>query len=126
MNLEDVARGLGFTKIERSGNDIIRWERVERYLNDLGFAPTSGRNRFIPENIFYRLAMKAKNAAAEAFQAKVADDGVRGHLPPGQKFCKVFTLGHRRGARLASYFVSRAIQTIGNKCWLLNRQKQMI
>lgn len=74
LNLEDVARGLGFTKIERSGNDIIRWERVERYLNDLGFAPTSGRNRFIPENIFYRLAMKAKNAAAEAFQAKVADE----------------------------------------------------
>ena len=29
---------------------------------------------FIPENIFYRLAMKAKNEVAEKFQAKVADE----------------------------------------------------
>ena len=29
---------------------------------------------FIPENMFYRLAMKASNAAAEKFQAKVADE----------------------------------------------------
>lgn len=29
---------------------------------------------FIPENIFYRLAMKAKNETAEKFQAKVADE----------------------------------------------------
>ena len=29
---------------------------------------------FIPENIFYRLAMKAKNETAERFQAKVADE----------------------------------------------------
>lgn len=33
-----------------------------------------GKEDFIPENIFYRLAMKAKNEAAEAFQAKVADE----------------------------------------------------
>lgn len=29
---------------------------------------------YIPENIFYRLCMKAKNEVAEAFQAKVADE----------------------------------------------------
>ena len=29
---------------------------------------------YIPENIFYRLAMKAKNETAETFQAKVADE----------------------------------------------------
>ena len=29
---------------------------------------------FIPENIFYRLAMKAKNEVAEKFQALVADE----------------------------------------------------
>lgn len=72
LKLEDVARGLGFTQIAKSGNESVRWERVNKYLSEFGI-PTSG-DGFIPENIFYRLAMKAKNATAEAFQAKVADE----------------------------------------------------
>lgn len=73
LKLEAVARGLGFTRVATSGNEVVRWERVEGYLKELG-VPTSGHDGFIPENIFYRLAMKAKNAAAEAFQAKIADE----------------------------------------------------
>lgn len=73
LKLETVARGLGFTRIADSGNEVVRWERVEKYLAELG-VPTCGHDDFIPENIFYRLAMKAKNAAAEAFQAKIADE----------------------------------------------------
>ena len=73
LKLETVARGLGFTRIAASGNEVVRWERVEGYLKELG-VPTCGHDSFIPENIFYRLAMKAKNAAAEAFQAKIADE----------------------------------------------------
>lgn len=73
LKLETVARGLGFTHVERSGNECVRWDRVNKYLAELG-APTSGCNDFIPENIFYRLAMKAKNEAAERFQAKIADE----------------------------------------------------
>ena len=73
LKLETVARGLGFARIADSGNEVIRWERVEGYLRDLG-VPTCGHDDFIPENIFYRLAMKAKNEAAEAFQAKIADE----------------------------------------------------
>lgn len=73
LKLETVARGLGFTRIAASGNEVVRWERVEDYLRDLN-VPTCGHDGFIPENIFYRLAMKAKNEAAEAFQAKVADE----------------------------------------------------
>lgn len=68
-----MARGLGFTRIAASGNEVIRWERVDGYLGDLG-VPTCGHDDFIPENIFYRLAMKAKNETAERFQAKVADE----------------------------------------------------
>ena len=30
--------------------------------------------KYIPENIFYRLAMKAKNETAERFQAWIADE----------------------------------------------------
>lgn len=73
LNLEDVARGLGFTRIAESGNEVVRWERVDGYLRDLG-VPTCGHDGFIPENIFYRLAMKAKNETAEKFQALVADE----------------------------------------------------
>ena len=73
MKLETVARGLGFTRIADGGNEVIRWERVEGYLRDLG-VPTCGHDDFIPESVFYRLAMKAKNEAAEAFQAKIADE----------------------------------------------------
>ncbi|WP_051236422.1 BRO-N domain-containing protein [Paenibacillus pinihumi] len=73
LNLEDVARGLGFTQRAASGNEVVRWERVNKYLTDFGIIPTSG-DGYIPENIFYRLAMKAKNAVAEAFQAEVADE----------------------------------------------------
>lgn len=73
LKLEAVARGLGFTRTADSGNEVVRWERVWKYLSELG-VPTCGHDGFIPENVFYRLAMKAKNEAAEAFQAKIADE----------------------------------------------------
>lgn len=73
LNLGAVARGLGFTQ-EKHGVEYVKWERVSGYLADLGFSPEVGKDVFIPENIFYRLAMKAKNSVAEAFQAKVADE----------------------------------------------------
>ena len=73
LKLETVARGLGFTQTAASGNEVVRWERVRKYLAELG-VPTCGDDGFIPENVFYRLAMKAKNEAAEHFQAKVADE----------------------------------------------------
>jgi phage antirepressor YoqD-like protein len=116
LKLENVARGLGFTDIK--GNvEYIRWNRVDKYLEEIGFAtsgervddylskmgflpqvaelsgvPTSGHDKndfptsvenspqvgkrpeYIPENVFYRLAMKAKNEVGEKFQAKVADE----------------------------------------------------
>lgn len=77
LKLEAVARGLGFTQIAASGNEVVRWERVRKYLSEFGI-PTCGDDGklpdFIPENIFYRLAMKAKNCVAEEFQAKIADE----------------------------------------------------
>lgn len=74
LKLETVVRGLGFTRTADSGNEVVRWERVNKYLEEIGFMPTSGHDAYIPENIFYRLAMKAKNETAEKFQAKVADE----------------------------------------------------
>lgn len=77
LHLEAVARGLGLTQTQtKNGTEYVsvRWERVESYLTEIGFPHKWGKDSYIPENIFYRLCMKAKNAAAEAFQAKVADE----------------------------------------------------
>lgn len=73
LKLETVARGLGFTD-NKSGVEYVRWQRVEKYLEELNFSTCGERPDFIPENIFYRLAMKAKNETAEKFQALVADE----------------------------------------------------
>ena len=79
LRLEDVARGLGFVdtaKADKNGNAVVyvRWSTVFTYLEDLGFSQLPAKDGFIPENIFYRLAMKAKNETAERFQALVADE----------------------------------------------------
>lgn len=73
LDLEAVARGLGFTQT-KNGVEYVKWERVSAYLSELGFSPEVGKDGYIPENIFYRLAMKAKNETAEKFQALVADE----------------------------------------------------
>lgn len=82
LSLEAVARGLGFTKTDIKISETsfrkeyvrIDWPRVEKYLAELGFSQKVAKDSFIPENIFYRLAMKAKNETAERFQALVADE----------------------------------------------------
>ncbi|WP_295749642.1 phage antirepressor KilAC domain-containing protein [uncultured Oscillibacter sp.] len=77
LNLETCARGLGFTETAASGNECVRWRTVRKYLSDFGIATSCDGDKlpdYISENIFYRLAMKAKNAVAEAFQAKIADE----------------------------------------------------
>lgn len=75
LNLETVARGLGFT--EKKGDvDYVMWRRVDKYLEELHFGTSAERPEYIPENIFYRLAMKAKNETAERFQAMIADEVV--------------------------------------------------
>ena len=80
LNLEDVCFGLGFTFKAKSGNTVIRWNRVKEYLNEFGVAACGNDKEneslpeFIPENIFYRLCMKAKNDIAQVFQNKVCDE----------------------------------------------------
>ena len=76
LNLETVARGLGFTKKADSGNEVVNWTRVRGYLADLGVEQKCTTGDYIPENIFYHLAMKAKNETAERFQAMIADEVV--------------------------------------------------
>lgn len=82
LNAEDVARGLGFVDHQEKDSatsgrkiyEVIRWARVNQYLSEFGYPKTVGSNDYIPENMFYRLAMKANNSVAEKFQVKVADE----------------------------------------------------
>lgn len=85
LNLEDIARGLGFTQT-KSNVEYIRWERVYGHLVSFGFSPLVGKDgdpilfkdctlpEYIPEPIFYLLSMKAENKAAQAFQHTIAYD----------------------------------------------------
>ena len=76
LNVEDVARGLGFVeakKFSTSGENYIRWERINGYLAEYDYPPVKTGD-FIPENIFYLLAMKASNEVAKKFQLKIANE----------------------------------------------------
>lgn len=42
INLEDVARGLGFTQTQEKTYTSIRWERVKAYLQEFDFHPQMG------------------------------------------------------------------------------------
>lgn len=84
LNLEDVARGLGFTNIATSGHEVVRWSRVRGYLDEFNIATSCDDNsqqvgkeglpEYIPENIFYKLCFKAKNEIARKFQDLVTDE----------------------------------------------------
>lgn len=76
LNLEDVARGLGWTRIANSGNEVVLWARLEKYLEDISYTQvcTERKDGFIPENIFYKLCMKANNETARKFQDLVCDE----------------------------------------------------
>lgn len=82
LNLNDVAFGFGYTHKAPSGNTVVRWDRVNKYLEEFNFVPTGGyvtsqteeEKMYIPESIVYRLGFKANNKVAQAFQAKLADE----------------------------------------------------
>lgn len=77
LNAGDVARGWGFIQNQiKNGKQYtsIRWETLNRYLQEFGFPQNVGENDFIPENMVYRLGFKASNEAAQRFQALLANE----------------------------------------------------
>lgn len=76
LAIEDVAKGLGFIKTEIKNDkeySSIRWGRIFEYLTELSFDHKWAKDCFIPENIFYKLCMKANNETARKFQDLVCD-----------------------------------------------------
>ena len=73
VNAEDTAIGFGWTQ-EKNGVTYVKWERINGYCKEFGFSPLVGKDDYIPEPLFYRLGMKANNAAADKFQNWLAMD----------------------------------------------------
>lgn len=77
INAEDVAIGFGWCRTEmKNGREYrsVMWARINGYCKELGFAHECAKDTYIPEPLFYRLGMKANNAAAEEFQNWLAFD----------------------------------------------------
>lgn len=78
INLEDSGKGLGFIKIDRkNGKEYTRVDmpRIQKYIVEAGFGnefPNVSKDDFIPESLFYLLAMKASNKVAQEFQKWLA------------------------------------------------------
>lgn len=79
LNLGDVAKGLGFVK--RDVKNEIVYERMNKqsiikWLCEFGIINSENEElpEYIPENVFYLLAMKGKNEIAKQFQLKVANE----------------------------------------------------
>lgn len=72
VSAEDAAIGYGFTTVAKSGNVVVRWNRVNQYLKELGFTQKVEKDDFIPESLFYMLGMKANNDKARQFQKWLA------------------------------------------------------
>lgn len=69
---EGIAKSLGFVTVAKSGNDCIRWSRVNEYLSEFGFSQEVGKDDFIPEQYVYLLGMRAKSDIAVKFQKWLA------------------------------------------------------
>ncbi len=77
INAEDTARGLGFIQNQNKNGKLyisIRWETINNYCKEFNFPNKLGKDDFIPESLFYLLAMKANNEVARKFQNWLAVD----------------------------------------------------
>lgn len=72
LNLGDVARGLGFVK----NDGTIRSRAINRFLKKAGYTKKFNANDFVPESVFYFLAMRTDDPNAEDFQKWLACDVV--------------------------------------------------
>ena len=60
VRIDEVARFCGWTRIANSGNEVIRWERVNGFLKELGCNPCKSGD-FINLEIMFLLIDKSQN-----------------------------------------------------------------
>lgn len=71
FNAYYIAKNLGFVQ-KKNDIEYIRWERINKYLSEIGFPQLVGKDDFIPESAVYYLALKGETKKAIAFQKWVA------------------------------------------------------
>lgn len=79
INAEDTARGFGWvdnSKSATSGARLskVRWSRMNGFIKEVGFSQEVAKDDYIPESLFYLLAMKANNPVATKFQMWLATE----------------------------------------------------
>lgn len=77
VSAEDTAIGFGWTKTEsKNGKPYtsVRWERMNGFSKECGFAHEWSKDDYIPESLYYLLGMKANNERAQKFQRWLALD----------------------------------------------------
>lgn len=75
VNAEDTAIGYGWTKTETKNGKVyttIRWERMNGFSAECGFAHEWSKDDYIPESLFYMLGFKAGNDRALKYQQWLA------------------------------------------------------
>ncbi|XZM32561.1 BRO family protein [Clostridium perfringens] len=89
INAEDSARGFGWVDNSKSATNgaqlsKVRWSRVNKYVKEVGFSQEVAKDDFIPESLFYLLAMKANNDVARKFQTWLAVEVIPAIRKSGQ------------------------------------------
>ncbi len=87
INLEDSAIGLGWSRTEVKNGKVyhsIMWKRLNDNISELGFAQKCAKDDYIPESLFYLLAMKANNEVARKFQTWLAVEVIPAIRKSGQ------------------------------------------
>lgn len=77
INAEDTAIGFGWVKKEiKNGKEYlsIRWERMNGFSSECGFAHEWSKDDYLPESLFYMLGFKAGNERAVKFQQWLATE----------------------------------------------------
>lgn len=85
MSLEDVAYKIGITKISPFKNQVVRWDRLIKMINEVidkygdevykitkDESGKIGRDSFINREFVYMLAMMANNDRAREFQNEIS------------------------------------------------------
>ena len=110
LNVEESAFGLGFTAVDKSGYEKVAWALLNRVLKKFGYPKKVKRGDYIPENVFYRLAMKADNESAEDFQAWIADDVI-----PAIRKTGMYSVENRQSGTLTEHAQARQFQLQARK-----------
>ena len=96
VNAEDTAIGYGWITVAKSGNEVVRWARLNGYCEELGFPNKLGKDDYIPESLFYMLGFKAGNDRALKYQQWLAMEVLPSlrrtgsyEIPGGKKFSAI-------------------------------------